>query len=99
MNCPKIYIGETGKSLKDRFYYHKRDVRVGNTSSSIFNHVAENNHKIELEHPVLLFKSQNAIERNVVESTLMKKLPNFNNSDCHLEFNDTVNSIIFKKNL
>lgn len=97
MTCPKIYIGETGKSLKDRFYYHKRDVRVGNTSSSIFNHVAENNHRVDLEHPVLLFKSQNAIERKIVESTLIKKLPNFNNSEGQYKLNDIVNSLIFKK--
>lgn len=61
---PKVCIGDSDKSLVDRVYYQKRDVRVGNSRSSVLNHTSENDHPLDHDHPLLLYRSNNLIARN-----------------------------------
>lgn len=96
-HCPKVYIGETGKALKDRFYYHKRDIRVGNQNNSIFNHMLQEDHPVDINNPILVYKSQDPIERKVIESTLIQRIPNFNTSEGQYKINDVVGGILFKQ--
>ena len=34
--CDKVYIGETGRSMKDRIKEHDRDIRLTRTQTSAF---------------------------------------------------------------
>ena len=52
--CPWSYIGETGRTLRERVAEHKRAVRDWVTSSEIANHVAETGHAMNWEASAIL---------------------------------------------
>jgi hypothetical protein len=51
--CQKIYIGQTRKSIKERFSEHERAVRLGQTEKSLIVNAAHSineGHKIDWEN-------------------------------------------------
>ena len=57
-NCPKKYIGQCGRSLKERFQEH-----ISRSSSAVYTHMIEEGHKFGIENMTLI--------RNLQKSTLM----------------------------
>ena len=51
--CPKVYVGQTGRTLKHRLTEHRRALRIGDVASSA---VAE--HALSTGHPVDLSQSE-----------------------------------------
>ena len=78
--CPLNYIGQTGRDLKQRIQEHKKDIRMGLTSSSIFNHVQNYNHTMNWEGSKFLYCSEDHTKRLIVESVAIDHFPNFNMS-------------------
>ena len=70
-DCPKIYIGETGRTLDTRISEHKRDILSQKPSSAIANHVSDKDHRINFHDSKLIFKSKNVIHRHLVESAFI----------------------------
>ncbi len=51
--CPKVYIGQTGRSLKHRLAEHRRALKNGDVAASA---LAE--HTLAIDHPVALTKAE-----------------------------------------
>ena len=79
-DCSQCYIGETGRDLSVRLGEHRGYVRRFDEKSAIFNHVDSQGHSIDWANSKLVYPSKNKSDRLAVESSLIKYLPNFNNS-------------------
>ena len=73
-------MGETGRDLSVRLNEHKGYIRNQNNNSAIFNHVRDENHSMNWSNSKIVYSSNKKSDRLAVESTLIKVLPNFNNS-------------------
>ena len=67
-DCDGKYIGETSKNLYSRIEQHKYNIRRGDTTSMIFQHVSNLNHEINWKNPKVLGKFKNAAPRKFMES-------------------------------
>ena len=63
-----------------RLREHRDDVRFGRDRNAIFNHVSSTGHSVDWAGAKLIYNSENTYNRLVVESALIKHLPNFNSS-------------------
>ena len=79
-DCASCYVGETGRDFSVRLNEHKSYVRLGNEKSAVYNHVQTRNHSINWPESRIVYQSNTKSNRLAVESTLIKFLPNFNNS-------------------
>ena len=95
-DCDKAYFGESGRSWEVRLSEHKRDVNNCNTLNATFNHIINNDHRINWNGAKLLYKANNYYIRRVVESSLISNYPNFNLSQGHFKFNKTLQNCILK---
>ena len=78
-NCPKAYIGQTGRSLETRFREHKYAIRRHDTNKAVFKHMFDNSsHSMNWDEAKFVFRSGSVKERLVVESALISKVDNFN---------------------
>lgn len=53
-NCESVYIGQTARHLIDRVREHKRDIKNNKTTSVIFNHCYELDHKFNFNDLIVL---------------------------------------------
>ena len=72
-DCDKSYIGFTGKSLSQRLLQHKRSVKYGQQSSAIFNHINNNNHRINWNMSRIIYSSNCRFKSQIIESALIKQ--------------------------
>ena len=49
-SCGKVYIGETGRTLKDRLGEHKRAVTNGNTNNAVAIHILRTAKVLHINH-------------------------------------------------
>ena len=75
-DCPKFYIGETGRAFEKRITEHKRDVRYARDSNACFVHLRDEGHQLNWKNAKLIHKSANSYERKMLESLLIRKMPN-----------------------
>ena len=81
-DCGKVYIGETGRTLKDRLGEHKRAVTNGNTNNAIAVHILNNNdHSIEWDEAKVVKRDQYISTRKIKESLIIRATPNNMNTD------------------
>ena len=81
-DCGKVYIGETGRTLKDRLGEHKRAVTNGNTNNAIAVHIINNNdHSIEWDEAKAVKRDQYISTRKIKESLIIRATPNNLNTD------------------
>ncbi len=71
-DCNRFYIGQTGKTLEQRKKQYKYSVRAGQESNALFVHVRDTNHCIDRENCKKVIRSKSFVERNVLESSLIK---------------------------
>ena len=95
-DCDKVYFGESGRSWEVRLTEHKRDVKNYDTSNATFNHIIDNDHRINWNGAKLLYKANNYYIRRVVESSLINNYPNFNLSQGHFKFHKALQNCILK---
>ena len=71
-DCNKSYIGQTGKGLLKRLEQHRSNVRDGQTSSGIFLHMNNSNHRINWQGAEVLLYCNNITNGNIIESAFIK---------------------------
>ena len=78
--CDKFYIGETGRTLKERVKEHKSYITKADSTKSVFNHMSSFDHNINFNNATELLFSSTYFERNFIESFLIEfsKNSNFN---------------------
>ena len=75
--CKKVYVGETGRSLKTRENEHKRAIRNGDENhSGISKHVLETGHRIIWEGVKILAYETNWRKRKIKEGIFIAKTSN-----------------------
>ena len=79
-NCPLRYLGQTGRAIGTRIREHRDCVRLGRENSAVYTHWATTGHEINFDSSALIYKSNSLSNRLIVESALIKKIPNFNNT-------------------
>ena len=83
LTCPKKYIGETGRSGNERLDEHKRYLRRNLVNSNMYAEKAvvqhrALNHELDMKNASIIYKSNSRSTRLVLESSLIKSIPNFN---------------------
>ena len=75
--CKKVYVGETGRTLKVRESEHKRAIRNGDENhSGISKHVIETGHAMEWEGVKILAYETNWKKRKIKEGIFIAKTKN-----------------------
>ena len=97
-DCDKSYYGQTGSSLSQRLTVHKRSVRYGQETSAIFQHIMNEDHRIEWEQSELIYKSSCVYKRKIIEAATIKQMNNFNISEGQWRA-DYVDSILIKTDM
>ena len=98
-DCEKSYVGETGRNLNVRLNEHRRDIRMGSVNSAPFCHVrdfANFGHSLNWERANIVYFSQTKKHRCIVESTLIKHVPNFNTNPGSLTVDSSLKDIILR---
>ena len=62
-DCSWSYVGESGRTLRERLTEHKRAVRGCSSSSEIARHVWEKGHQMDWEREVVLLRERNYYRR------------------------------------
>ena len=96
--CSQCYVGETGRDFSVRLSEHRSYVRNQNEKSAVFNHVSSENHSIDWANSRIVYPSNNKSNRLAVESSLIKFLPNFNNTSGVNVIDPLSSSIILSSN-
>ena len=88
-SCPKIYIGQTGRSFKKRINEHKYSFNKFKLNSNYAKHLLEENHAFDENFKILNLENKNK-KLNFLESMQINK---FKNQDIllndHLDLNDS----------
>jgi len=95
-DCPKFYIGETGRTFEKRINEHRRDVRYARESNACFIHLRDEGHQLNWKDAKLIHRSSNSYERKIIEALLIRKLPNFNLSAGQWGLDDITSSLVSK---
>ena len=66
-NCPKIYIGETGRQVRDRMYEHEADIRKKKPLSKVYAHTAATGHSFSFDNVSVLDTCQDSRVRRQLE--------------------------------
>ena len=73
-SCKRVYIGETGRSLRTREREHKRAIRNGDENhSGISKHVLESGHCMQWEGVKILAYEANCRKRKIKEGIFIAK--------------------------
>ena len=71
-DCNDVYVGQTGKCLKDRIKQHRQSVMSAQESNGIFKHRERVDHNIDWDASKIIYWSSCHIERLFVESALIR---------------------------
>ena len=73
-----MYVGQTGRALDQRLKEHKYYVSRKDENKAVYQHVSATDHPPDWAGARMVYRSANEKKRLVVESALIKKLPNYN---------------------
>ena len=71
-DCDKRYLGQSGKELSVRIKQHKYCIRTANSSSAIFLHMSQEDHRINWLSSKELIFCNDFTKRNIIESSFIK---------------------------
>ena len=81
-SCSKVYIGETGRSIKIRFKEHIADLRLQRSQKySLVEHSSKTSHHVFLENAKIVARVDHYGKRKVMESLEIELNPNNLNRD------------------
>lgn len=72
-DCPKAYIGQTGRSFDKRIHEHFASFNNNNKDSNYANHLIENNHTFNNNFDILHSETK-GLKLNLLESLEINKL-------------------------
>ena len=67
-----MYVGETGRTLKQRITEHKRAVRNADSNNGLAVHVAESEHEIRWNEAEVVCREEQWIKRKIKEGLSIK---------------------------
>ena len=70
--CTKVYVGETGRTVKQRISEHKRAVKNVDTNNGLAVHVAETGHCIRWDETKIVCQENQWTKRKIKESLMIK---------------------------
>ena len=71
--CDKCYIGETSRSLKQRLYEHRRDLKLNNHLNSLVGHRNTYDHNFNLQQACIIKNMHDANKRRCLEAALISE--------------------------
>ena len=77
-DCNKPYYGQTGRSVQKRITEHQQAVRNGQNNSAIFQHIANEGHRIGWEEAALIYNSSCVYKRKIIEAAVIERTENMN---------------------
>ena len=95
-DCHNIYVGQTGRPLKDRLTEHERAVRGGNKANALVRHQEKTGHCVDVTKIKVVFKEKNdrlALESYCIAANKSRKMnlaPPNNNVENWLQFFQTM---------
>ena len=72
LSCNFLYIGQTSKDLKTRVNQHRYDINNHKFNNGIYVHISSSNHGVNLDNTSEILKCRNFVERNIIESSIIK---------------------------
>ena len=72
-DCEKLYIGETGRTLKKRVSEHKQAVRKFNMNNGVAAHVHNEDHQIDWEGAKVIGQQEFYWKRRVTEAIMIQQ--------------------------
>jgi len=89
--CPKIYVGETGRSMQIRIREHLADIRKKKTTSGPYDHILHNpTHSFDPNSATMIENERSTFRRKFLESLYISKSDSYN---CNLEKGLDINPI------
>ena len=79
--CGRVYVGETGRTLKQRITEHKRAVKNADSNSGLAVHVAGTGHTIHWDEAEVVCREEQWTKRKIIESLTIKAHANNLNLD------------------
>ena len=96
--CPKVYIGQTGRDLQTRIREHKYNVNRNYRGSALYMHRLEENHSVDWDRAAFNYRNADAKQRLVVEAALIQRVPNMNLTEGVTSVNPATSDLILKFN-
>ena len=97
-DCDSIYIGETGRSLKDRIKEHRYAVNRGGMKNGVAAHRAwGSQHKVDLSSAKVRTVEQFQWKQKVLEAIHIHREAKISNLDCGLQLSPVWTPIINSK--
>ncbi|UYV77066.1 hypothetical protein LAZ67_14003110 [Cordylochernes scorpioides] len=91
-DCNSLYIGETGRRIKDRIDEHHRNIRNSEPRSLIVQHIRQTGHSFDTSQPQAYYSGiTNKYRRLVVEALLSLR---HNSINRHIDIPDIYNAIV-----
>ena len=91
-DCDAVYVGETGRQVKDRMREHQNDIVKAKSVSKVFNHVDQTGHSFDFDNVKVLDLASHVKTRLHLESIHTKLQPNSINRS--LTLNSAYDSIL-----
>ena len=85
--CEQVYIGETGRNLKERLKEHQYAVKKENPKNGIAAHACQQHHEVNWDEAKVRCREQHYWKRKVLEAIHIWQQPNTSNLDCGLQIN------------
>ena len=79
-----------------RLGQHKDACRLGYKNNSVYKHVRDKNHAIDLGCAKMVLNSNDHYRRLAIETSLIKRVPNFNSMHSTLLIDDGTSEVILK---
>lgn len=96
-DCDSVYIGETGRSLKDRIKEHKYAVSRGDMKNGVAAHAWTRQHKVDWSSAKVRSVEQFLWKRKVLEAIHIQRETSTSNLDCGLQLNPIWTPILNSK--
>ena len=95
LDCPQVYIGETGRTLQKRVAEHRTAVKKGNhQNNDIAVHAWDSKHRIDWEEAKVRVVAPYYWERRETEALIIQQQGSTMNLDCGLYVNPIWKPII-----
>ena len=85
--CEHMYIGETGRNLKERLKEHRYAVKKENLKNGIAAHACQQQHSVDWDAAKVRCTEQHYWKRKVREAIHISQQRNTSNLDCGLQIN------------
>ena len=93
-SCNLRYIGESD-NLARRLQQHRTNLRTSNENNAIVKHRNNNDHAISIDNFSTLYHIGNVNQRKLIESFLIKNIPNMNLYKTSIKIDNFTSSIIY----